>query len=80
MTVFRTFDDLCRAVAQGLQRMPDNLTQEEGRAWCLTQPDLMEVVRLVNVYFEAENNPPEGVIGVGAITYAEQMLLLAQGV
>jgi len=29
---------------------------------------------LYHVYNEALNNPPNGVIGVGAITYAEQML------
>ena len=29
---------------------------------------------LYHVYNEALNNPPSGVIGVGAITYAEQML------
>lgn len=33
---------------------------------------------LVRVYMSALNNPPEGVIGVGAITYAEQQLVLAQ--
>lgn len=35
---------------------------------------------LVDVYFAALNNPPEFVIGVGAITYAEQQLVLAQEV
>lgn len=29
---------------------------------------------LFHVYNTALNNPPEGVIGVGAITYAEQQL------
>jgi len=29
---------------------------------------------LYHVYDTALNNPPNGVIGVGAITYAEQML------
>lgn len=35
---------------------------------------------LVLVYMSALNNPPEGVIGVGAIAYAEQQLVLAQEV
>lgn len=30
---------------------------------------------LARVYFNALNNPPDGVIGVGAITYAEAMLV-----
>ena len=29
---------------------------------------------LYHVYNDALNNPPNGIIGVGAITYAEQML------
>jgi hypothetical protein len=34
---------------------------------------------LVGVYFDALYDPPEGVIGVGAITYAEYKLIEAQG-
>ena len=33
---------------------------------------------LIRVYFDAEKNPPEGVIGVGAISYAEYQLIKAQ--
>ena len=33
---------------------------------------------LFHVYNTALNNPPEGVIGVGAITYAEQALAAFQ--
>ena len=33
---------------------------------------------LFHVYNSALNNPPEGVIGVGAITYAESELLAFQ--
>ena len=40
--------------------------------------DFSDLRRLVNVYYDALNNPPEGVIGVGAITYAEQKLMEAQ--
>jgi len=34
---------------------------------------------LLSVYSNALYNPPEGVIGVGAITYAEHKLIEAQG-
>jgi hypothetical protein len=34
--------------------------------------------RLIKTYFDALHNPPDGVIGVGAITYAEQQLVAAQ--
>lgn len=41
-------------------------------------PELPLLQRLFKVYHHAQNNPPEGIIGVGAITYAEQMLIKAQ--
>lgn len=34
--------------------------------------------KLVRTYSDALRNPPEGIIGVGAITYAEDMLVKAQ--
>ena len=34
--------------------------------------------RLIKVYFDALENPPLGVIGVGAITYAENTLVAYQ--
>jgi hypothetical protein len=34
--------------------------------------------RLVQTYWDAYHNPPEGIIGVGAITYAQDALIEAQ--
>jgi hypothetical protein len=34
--------------------------------------------RLLRVYFDALHNPPQFVIGVGAISYAQEMLVNAQ--
>jgi hypothetical protein len=34
--------------------------------------------RLIAVYFDALHNPPQFVIGVGAISYAQEMLVNAQ--
>jgi hypothetical protein len=34
--------------------------------------------RLFHVYFDALENPPQFVIGVGAISYAQEMLVNAQ--
>jgi hypothetical protein len=49
-------------------------------AWSsLSKDDQDNLAKLVNLYFDALYNPPEGVIGVGAITYAERQLILAQG-
>jgi len=36
---------------------------------------LYKLKDLIGVYFDALDNPPLGVIGVGAITYAEQALI-----
>lgn len=36
---------------------------------------LQALGRLVAIYFDALHNPPDGVIGVGAISYAEAMLV-----
>jgi len=46
----------------------------------LSKQDQDNLKNLVKIYFDALYNPPLGVIGVGAITYAEQQLLLAQEV
>ena len=46
----------------------------------LTKGEKDTLIDLFDLYFESLHNPPEGVIGVGAITYAEQQLLLAQEV
>jgi hypothetical protein len=43
------------------------------------EPAVKKLQVLVGVYFDAINGPPEGVIGVGAITYAEYKLIEAQG-
>ena len=39
---------------------------------------MAELKDLFDVYQSALNNPPQYVIGVGAITYAEQMLVAYQ--
>ena len=36
---------------------------------------LNRLKNLIGVYFDALENPPLGVIGVGAVTYAEQALI-----
>lgn len=71
MAKYRTFDDLCRAIAD---RMNDMETPEQIKE----DPVLQRLAELAHIYFDAESNPPEGIIGVGCITYAEQMLEAAQ--
>ena len=59
-------------------------TDVEALAQAITQIDLSdteqvtELGRLTKIYWDAYHNPPEGVIGVGAITYAQEALIAAQ--
>jgi len=46
----------------------------------LTDQEHTKLKDLINTYWDAYHNPPEGIIGVGKITYAEQQLVLAQEV
>lgn len=53
----------------------------DALAMAATQTDLRDerqlkaLGALARVYFDALNSPPDGVIGVGAISYAEAMLV-----
>ena len=53
-----------------------------ARAFCqidMTDKAQIEIFRrLVAVYMNASQNPPNGVIGVGIITHAESALIAAQ--
>lgn len=71
--MYKTLDDLCKAIVD----FTDKFQADE---WPSLK-DHTEVAYfryLSKVYFDALNNPPEGVIGVGKITYAEKQLVLAQ--
>lgn len=71
--IYRTLDDLCRAISDRMRRMPgDRLDAAE---WLASDREMRHLSALAQVYFEAKHNPPAGVIGVGAITYAEKKLV-----
>jgi len=61
--IYADFDSLCAAIAD-----IDVFDVESSDSLTLLE-------QLIRVYFDALHNPPEGIIGVGAITYAEQMLI-----
>lgn len=75
--MIRNYTDLMTAILDCTNRMPDG-THEELVAWADADPGVAKVRRLYDIYREAEANPPEGVIGVGIITYAEQKMQEAQ--
>ena len=60
---YMTFESLCIAASQ------TNLDDTNS---------LKRLGELFKVYWDAKNNPPEYVVGVGAITYAESVLLSYQ--
>lgn len=68
---YRTFDDLCKAIFEEMQGMTTEQEIKESEI-------LQRLAHLAHVYMEAERNPPDGIIGVGAITYAESVLQEAQ--
>jgi hypothetical protein len=67
---------------KGIKKMTYNNLKELAAA--AMDVDLKDVEKtryignLISVYFDAEKNPPEGIIGVGAISYAEYQLIKAQ--
>jgi len=75
--MIKNYDELVQAFINCACRTPDG-THEEIVAWADADAQVQEVRRLLKIYNEAEANPPYGVIGVGAITYAERKLQEAQ--
>lgn len=68
--IYQDSDELIRGYINWLEAYAKPVTGDE--------PEAIEFRRLFDVYHTARNNPPEGIIGVGAITYAEQKLVEAQ--
>lgn len=77
--MIRNFDDLTNAIVDFMGRTPQGMPNLELAAWCQSQPEFLTLQELAKVYLRAKAHPPEGVIGVGAITYAERCLIDAQG-
>ena len=68
--IYQDSDELIRGYINWLEAYAKPITGDE--------PEVLEFRRLFQAYYDSLNNPPEGVIGVGAITYAEQKLVEAQ--
>lgn len=75
--MIKSWTDLSTAIVGCVSRMPDG-TLEECSAWADADPEVQRLLKLHNIYLEAESNPPDGVIGVGIITYANQKMMEAQ--
>lgn len=55
-----------------------NWLEEQTLPVYVGEPELQEFRRLFKVYWDAQKDPPPGIIGVGIITYAEMKLREAQ--
>ena len=68
--IYETRDDILRAYLTWREAQPGPVKGDE--------PELVRFGYLLNVYHQACLEPPDGVIGVGIITYAQQKLVEAQ--
>jgi hypothetical protein len=68
--IYKDRDELLRGYMDFLQSRPAPIPPND--------PEAMRFSQLMSIYFEAQLNAPEGVIGVGVITYAQQKLIEAQ--
>jgi hypothetical protein len=63
MTLCTNLDDICQDIS--------NLAEDD-------KAGVGRLQGLIKTYFNALHNPPLGVLGVGAITYAEAVLIQSQ--
>jgi len=68
--IYETKEDILRAYLNWLESQAKPVTGNE--------PELVRFRYLLQVYHDAQLEPPDGVIGVGVITYAQQKLVEAQ--
>jgi hypothetical protein len=75
--MIENFNELAIAIRKCAERIPEG-TLEECHAWADADPEVQHLRYLHSVWVNALDNPPEGVVGVGAIVYAEHKLREAQ--
>lgn len=70
--IYRTLDDISKDLFEAMKDMP-----EDGSAgdWLAGNEEMQRLSVLARVYFKALHNPPDGVVGVGAVTYAQNKLV-----
>lgn len=75
--IYRNFKELLDAMLSAMVKHNcDDLTEFADRV--NSDVELLRLKELMKVYNDAERNPPDGVIGVGAISYAEFVLQVVQ--
>ncbi len=76
--MIKTFNDLVKALVACSNRMPEGATTAELRDWIDKDAEAQRLRAIHRVWMDAMDNPPEGVIGVGTITYVEQKMRYAE--
>lgn len=79
--MIRTFKDLAKAMFDRIEVCVNTVGEDDLDAqhdWYDNDGDTVMLRQLMRVYYGALHNPPDSVIGVGAITYAEMKLIEAQ--
>jgi hypothetical protein len=81
MTVYPSLASLHRALIDRIfacEADGVDTCSPEAAAWYAADHETQRLLGLCSVYHVAEDNPPEGVVGVGIISYAEDRLIAAQ--
>lgn len=73
---YKCADDLYQVLFDRMEANP--FYGREASEWFGNDPLTQEAIGFLRVYNDALNNSPDGVVGVGRITYAEKMLISAQ--
>ena len=72
---YKCADDIFQVLHDRMDALPVGV---DGRDWYAQDQLTQEAIGFLRLYREALDNPPEGVVGVGCITYAEGVLRAAQ--
>jgi len=81
MKLLHDFSDVCKAafdIIEDCRASGIDPASEAAKDWHENNPESVYMQKLFRVYNDAKDNPPEGIIGVGAITYAEEKLIQYQ--
>lgn len=74
-----TIEQVYQVLHERMEAMPYPMGDPRESVWYAQDHATQDAIRLLRVYRDALDNAPDGVVGVGRITYAERKLAEAQG-
>lgn len=75
---YKTMDDIFKGLYSRMKALPDGLSSKQAIAWYAADAETQHLANLNQVYQSALHSAPQPYVGVGRISYAEQMLQQAQ--